>query len=83
VEPDRIVGQHPPAPDRAPEMAETRELVRDALDKLNPRYAQALRMRLLDELDRDECAAALDVTVGNFDVIFHRACKAFRKVYVS
>jgi RNA polymerase sigma factor (sigma-70 family) len=81
VEPDRTVGQRPPAPDRAPEVAQTRELVRAALDQLNPRYATALRMRLLEELDRDECAAALDVTVGNFDVIFHRACKAFRKVY--
>ena len=83
VEPDRTVGQRPPAPDRAPEVAETRELVRTALDKLNPRYAKALRLRLLDELDREECAASLDVTVGNFDVIFHRACKAFRKVYVT
>ena len=51
--------------------------------ELEPHYATALRMRLLEELDRDECAAALDVTVGNFDVIFHRACKAFRKVYVT
>ena len=83
VEPDRTVGQRPPAPDRAPEVAETRAAVSAALDKLNPRYATALRMRLLEELDRDECAAALDVTVGNFDVIFHRACKAFRKVYVT
>jgi hypothetical protein len=23
----------------------------------------------------------MDVTVGNFDVILHRACKAFREVY--
>jgi hypothetical protein len=23
----------------------------------------------------------MEVTVGNFDVILHRACKAFRKVY--
>jgi len=82
-EPDRTVGQQPLAPDRAPEISETRDLVRAALGQLNPRYANALRMRLLDELDRDECAAALDVTVGNFDVIFHRACKAFRKVYAT
>ena len=83
MEPDRTVGQRPLSPDRAPEIAETRDMVRSALELLNPRYASALRMRLLEELDREECAAALDVTVGNFDVIFHRACKAFRKVYVS
>lgn len=83
IEPDRTIGQRPPAPDRAPEITQTRELVRAALDQLNPRYATALRMRLLEDRDREECAAALDVTVGNFDVIFHRACKAFRKVYES
>ncbi len=82
-EPDRTVGQRPLAPDRAPEIAETRDAVQQALATLNPRYARALRMRLLEERDRDECAAALDVTVGNFDVIFHRACKAFRKVYAT
>ena len=51
------------------------------MSQLNPRYAEALRLRLLDELEREECARRLDVTVGNFDVILHRACAAFRKVY--
>jgi RNA polymerase sigma-70 factor (ECF subfamily) len=75
------MGQPPPAPDRAPEVAETRDQVDRALGLLNPRYAQALQLRLLDDLDRDECAQRMEVTVGNFDVIFHRACKAFRKVW--
>ncbi len=83
LEPDRTMGMRPPAPDRAPEVAQTRERVRHALDKMNPRYAQALRLRLLEDRDRQECAQALQVTIGNFDVIFHRACKAFRKVYAS
>ncbi|MEL6348883.1 MAG: sigma-70 family RNA polymerase sigma factor [Myxococcota bacterium] len=78
---DRTMGQAPPRPDRKPEMDETRDLVHRSLDKLNPRYATALRLRLIEDRDRDECAAAMGVTVGNFDVIFHRACKAFRKVY--
>jgi RNA polymerase sigma factor (sigma-70 family) len=78
---ERTMSQAPPAPDRAPEVAETRDQVNAALDELNPRYADALRMRLIEDRDREECAAAMGVTVGNFDVILHRAAKAFRKVY--
>ena len=71
----------PPRPDRAPQVAETRAMVELSLSRLNQRYAQALRMRLLEECSREECADALGVKVGNFDVIFHRATKAFRKGY--
>lgn len=78
---ERTMGQPPPAPDRAPEQAETRVLVEKALGLLNPRYAEALRLRLLDDLDREECAERMEVKVGNFDVILHRACKAFRNVW--
>jgi len=78
---ERTMSTPPPAPDRAPEIEETRTAVNAALDKLNPRYAEALRMRLIEDRDREECANALGVTVGNFDVILHRAAKAFRKVY--
>jgi RNA polymerase sigma factor (sigma-70 family) len=78
---DRTMSRPPPAPDRAPELAETREQVHAALAQLNPRYAHALRLRLLEDRDRDECAEEMGVTIGNFDVILHRACKAFRKVY--
>ena len=78
---ERTMAEPPPAPDRAPEVEETRDAVNAALDQLNPRYATALRMRLLEDRDRDECAQELGVSVGNFDVILHRAAKAFRKVY--
>lgn len=78
---DRTMSTPPPAPDRAPEVAETRELIARALDLVNPRYAQALRLRLLEDRDREECAAIMEVTVGNFDVILHRAIKAFRTIY--
>jgi RNA polymerase sigma-70 factor (ECF subfamily) len=78
---ERTMSRPPPAPDRAPEIEETRVAVDAALKKLNPRYATALRMRLLEDHDREDCALALDITVGNFDVILHRAAKAFRKVY--
>ncbi len=78
---DRTMSRPPPRPDRAPEVAETREMVERSLARINPRYAEALRLRLLLELDRAECARRMNVTVGNFDVILHRACKAFRKNY--
>jgi RNA polymerase sigma-70 factor (ECF subfamily) len=71
----------PARPDRGLEVADTRRLVETSLSRLNERYAQALRLRLIEEREREECAAAMGVTVGNFDVILHRAAKAFRKVY--
>ncbi len=69
------------APDDRVEVDERRAAIEKALTELNPRYAEALRLRLLEDLEREECAARLGVTVGNFDVILHRACAAFRKVY--
>lgn len=75
---ERTMGTAPPAPDRAPEVEETRLLVETSLSRLNPRYALALRLRLIEDRDREDCAAIMGVTVGNFDVILHRASKAFR-----
>jgi RNA polymerase sigma-70 factor (ECF subfamily) len=70
-----------PAPDRPSELAEVRVLIEESLALLNPRYARVLRLRLLDDKDRAECAEILGVTLGNFDVLFHRAAKAFRDKY--
>lgn len=69
------------APDHGVEAEDLRRMVETSLGNLNARYAKALRMRLIEERSREECAEALGVTVGNFDVILHRAAKAFRKVY--
>ena len=81
AEPSDAVHHQPPAPDRGLEVEETRRQVEEALSNLNARYAKALRLRLLEERSREECAEILGVTVGNFDVILHRASKAFRKGY--
>ena len=62
-------------------MADTRRQVQASLSKMNSRYADALRLRLIEDRSREECAETMGVTVGNFDVILHRAAKAFRKVY--
>jgi RNA polymerase sigma-70 factor (ECF subfamily) len=62
-----------------------RSLARSQLDRalatLNDRYRRAVELRVLEERPREDCAAALGVTVGNFDVILHRALAALRKAY--
>ena len=57
------------------------ERVGAALERLNPRYQRAIRLRLLDELPREDCARELDVSVGTFDVVLFRALKALRKAF--
>jgi RNA polymerase sigma-70 factor (ECF subfamily) len=52
-----------------------------AMATLPERYARAIRLRLVEERPREECARALSVQVGNFDVILFRAVRAFRKAY--
>ena len=81
VEPEAPMGTTAPRPDRGLEVEDTRRQVEAALDNINARYSRALRLRLIEERSREECAEILGVTVGNFDVILHRASKAFRKVF--
>ena len=50
-----------------------------ALAELNPRYRRCIELRIFEEKDRETCAAELDVKVGTFDVLLHRAFQAFRK----
>ncbi len=54
-----------------------------ALSKLHPRYARAVRMRVLDELPREEVARALEVSPATFDVLLHRAVAALKKALDS
>ncbi len=76
-----VMGSGAPRPDRGLEVQDTARQVEASLSRVNPRYARVLRMRLIEERTREECAEILEVTVGNLDVLLHRACKAFRKVY--
>ena len=48
------------------------------MEELNPRYTQALQLRLLEGRSRAECAEELDVKLGTFDVLLLRATRAFR-----
>ena len=82
---DMVMGSNSTTADdvlsRTEEEEDTKAMVHKALDRLNPRYAKALRMRLLEDKSREECATEFGISVGNFDVLFHRASKAFRDNY--
>lgn len=68
---------------QAEDQKHNEERVRRTLDKLNPRYAEAIRLRLFEEHPREACAERMGVTLGNFDVILHRALKAFEKAFAG
>ena len=55
--------------------------IEETLARLPERYARAIRLRVMEERPRQECASALGVTLGNFDVLLFRALRAFRKEY--
>ena len=80
-DPGASVGSDLAPPGARIEQQQSREMIEETLESMNPRYAQALRLRLLEDRDRQECADQLGVTLGNFDVILHRAAKAFRNKY--
>ncbi len=50
-----------------------------ALQKIHARYAQAIRLRVIEEKPREEVATELGVTPATFDVLLHRATAALRK----
>ncbi len=50
-----------------------------ALADLNPRYAEAIRLRVLAEESRESVAAKLGVGVATFDVLLHRALSSLKK----
>lgn len=56
-----------------------RSKVEQALAKINPRYARAIRLRVLEERPREEVAAELGVTPATFDVLLHRAIASLKK----
>jgi RNA polymerase sigma factor (sigma-70 family) len=56
-----------------------RTKVRAVLGRLRPRYAEALRLRLLKGCTRVECAQRLEVSPATFDVVLYRATRAFAR----
>ena len=53
--------------------------VERALAQIHPRYARAIRLRVLEETPREDAARELEVTPATFDVLLHRAIAALRK----
>ncbi|WP_240488781.1 RNA polymerase sigma factor [Labilithrix luteola] len=56
-----------------------RKKVEDALRSINPRYARAIQLRVLEERPREEVARELGVTPATFDVLLHRAIASLKK----
>jgi len=56
-----------------------RRRVDATLAQLTPRYAEALRLRLLLGVGRLECAQRLAVSAATFDVVLYRATRAFAR----
>lgn len=69
---DQKLGEHR-------ERQAARAKVEEALARIHPRYARAIRLRVLEERPRDEVARELAVTPATFDVVLHRALQAMRK----
>jgi len=65
------------------DLADARSRVESALATINPRYATAIRMRVLEERSREEVATALGVSVSTFDVVLHRALTSLKKALGS
>jgi RNA polymerase sigma-70 factor (ECF subfamily) len=56
-----------------------RAKVLEALSSIHPRYARAIRVRLLEEQSREDAASLFEVSPATFDVLFHRAMGALKK----
>lgn len=67
----------------ARDLEDARARVEAALARINPRYARAIRLRILEERTREEVATELGVTVATFDVVLHRALTALKKAIAS
>ncbi len=50
-----------------------------AMDRLNPRYQQALALRYLAGMSAEEAALAMGVSKGTLAVVVHRAIRALRR----
>lgn len=79
---DRALAERPDAGfewvERAMDSPALARQIREVLDAIHPRYGEALERRYLQGQSRVECAAAMDVKVGTFDVVLLRASRAFR-----
>ncbi|HNX48813.1 MAG TPA: sigma-70 family RNA polymerase sigma factor [Thermoanaerobaculaceae bacterium] len=64
---------------RAEHLRCLRARVTGVLGELPTRYAEALRLRLIENRARGECAECLGVSTATFDVVLYRATRAFAR----
>lgn len=64
---------------RREQLVKMKARVEETLSALPERYAEALRLRLVEGLERADCAARLAVSTATFDVVLHRATRAFQR----
>lgn len=60
-------------------LEETRAKVASVLTRIPARYAEVLRMRLVEGVSRQECAERMKVSPATFDVVLFRATRAFER----
>jgi RNA polymerase sigma-70 factor (ECF subfamily) len=69
-----------PPPDCQLEAAERRELVRRAIDELQPEQRAIIILRDIENLDYEQIAEVLDVAIGTVKSRLHRARMALREM---
>ncbi|MAQ13456.1 MAG: RNA polymerase subunit sigma [Sandaracinus sp.] len=80
LDPLRPAGEGPAdALEAADELQALRAAIAEVMERLNPRYRQAIELRFMEEKSREACAEELAVKVGTFDVVILRALRAFRR----
>lgn len=81
------LGESPPEPgelfDERADVVALRARVSEALARLNPRYRRAVELRFVEEKSREDCAAALEVKLGTFDVLLLRSLRAFKQEWTA
>lgn len=63
----------------ARDLERARQRAQELLATINPRYAQALRLRVFEGQPRELVAQTMGVSVATFDVLLHRATAALQR----
>lgn len=71
------------AHDEAARMQTLRSTTSAVLAAINPRYRKAIELRFIDARERVDCADAMELKLGTFDVLLLRALRAFRETWLA
>jgi RNA polymerase sigma-70 factor (ECF subfamily) len=77
------LGPRTPDAFEAHDLARARQQVAELLATIHPRYALAIRLRVLEDQSREAAALALGVSTATFDVVLHRALAALKKALAA